>query len=188
MVDQEYPRIRQSFLVGALPRLKASVTTAATGFRAFIHNRFGFGSNDVISLLECLNRLPRPPNAAYEGYSLRVDFCRSGLWTPFGGRGGRVYAPATRPLLQIWSLYLDFVQVSTVWQRPEEQPTLKHLMRFYAAAVRDALVILSQRVILHKYIVGRNSAFLGRPPFFHATVPDVTEATLLAKTVSNLGD
>lgn len=163
------------------------MTTAETGFKAFIHDRFGFGSNDVISLLECLDRLPRPPNAAYEGYTLQVDFCRNGLWTPIVSRGGRAYVPTTRALLQIWSLHLDFAQVSTVWQRSEERPTLNHLSRFYAAAVRDALVILSQRVILHKYIIGRNYAFLGRPPFFHANVPNVTEATVLAKIVSFSG-
>jgi hypothetical protein len=107
----EQQAISESIAIGALPRLKATVAVAQRGFVCHLHN-FSFGSQDIFSLVACLDRLPSPPSPYFEGHQLVLKGCRRTV-------PNRMSQEAVSPSLQlmIFGLELDFIEGITTSRR-----------------------------------------------------------------------
>jgi hypothetical protein len=175
----EQPAISESIAIGALPKLKATVAVAPRGFVCQLHS-FSFGSQDIFSLVACLDRLPSPPSRCFEGHQLVIKRCRRTV-------PNRISQEAVPPSVQlmIFGLELDFVEGITTSKGDDRyHPT--RLAPFYDAAVGDALMVLSPRSRLLSPEYHGATVHHGRPCYLYLQVPDVQEAKLVASSVSTL--
>lgn len=173
----EQPAIAESIAIGALPRLKATLTVSDGGYTAFLHAGFSFGSTDIFSLVACVDRMPRPLATHPEGYQLVLRRCRRAV-------SGRIGQGAVQPSLQriIYGVKLEFVEGITT-SRGDDRYHQGRLALFYDAAVGDALMVLNSRLTVGW---SREPKPLGRPCHLYLEVPNVQEAKLVAFSVSTL--
>lgn len=179
--DREHTAIRASIAMGALPRLKATITTVRLGYETSIHSNFSFGSEDIFSLVTSLIKLPEP-SRYIEGFQLMIRRCRRAVL----GRIGPGAVP-TFPSFQpeaIYRLGMEFVE-GVMLSHGDSRFDSNRLARFYDAAVSDAFMVLSPRIRLLSPDPWGCEIEHGHPCYLSLEVPNVHEAKLVASSVSS---